>query len=69
MHKQEHSTFEFEGGGGVKKVQKYADVICEWPLILMEIGKGGGEFYLFLSFLTKDFQFSSLYIFIFICRK
>ena len=77
MHKQEHSTFEFElsiivfiryfsfiyvkicspkgggvcqgltsllrggvqcltnadkGGGGVKKVQKYADVICEWPL-------------------------------------
>ena len=21
-----------KGGGGVKKVQKYADVICEWPL-------------------------------------
>ena len=20
-----------KGGGGVKKVQKYADVICEWP--------------------------------------
>ena len=21
-----------KGGGGVKKVQKYADIICEWPL-------------------------------------